>query len=455
MLNLWLWFFNPLKKLGSTKTKLFIAACAILELGVGAQSAGTSDVDRLILQKNFAQVESLSTLSNTRQRAYAKAEIALVKGDAAQTVLITKILLNAEPKSVAVRYLLVRALLAQRKEIEAAQIAQQADIRRLPPTVAKQYAALIAEARKARSQKQNASTTKTTRKSDRKSGLLFSMNVAPTTNVTGGTSSQTIVIGGLPFKSDTVAKEGVSVAGNLEAFHTIDVEQNLSLRLGASLGLKVNSVDTKAYETTTGVSASLQWKTSHGSMALGPIADHMWVGHQSELWRYGVRYSVSHNFTSGSELYLSGRAVVQDYTIRDFRDGWRANLDANYSFSPNPDYRVDLTVGTEIERTELKHLDYFGYYLGIDVVRKFEWAGSLYVGAGLNWRDRSYVGNAPLSSEPRHDETLTASLTFAHNKIKFFNFTPKVIVEYTQTNSNLALYTSNAATVRFAANRSF
>ena len=419
----------------------FLLACA----GLAPAYADFATIDALIAKGQSRQALKLAGKGNKNDQLYAAASIMLQDGLAINAETIFKRLLAKEYSSERVRLGLIKALLAQKKTAEAASIARQADFNKLDGITARNYKALINAAKAAPA------------KPMKRSGVIVSFNVAPSTNVTGGSTVKTVLVGGIPFTldADSLQKSGMNLSGSVTAFHTADLTDKLAVRLKAGVSSNLNIEAFNEAEITVSTSADFLWKTAGWSVSLGPVVEHVWRESDPELWRYGAQFSLAKGWKNGSDAAFSSRLVAQDYIKNNVKDGYAFTASASYGRLLSPVWRGELQAGFSIEKTKLSHLDYIAYSGGVELTRKFEFNGDLFVSAGIDLKQRDYQGKHPLSSGPRRDTTTGVSVSLAHSAIKAFGITPKLIYEFSNTHSNIDIYSTNAHTVRFAINKSF
>jgi outer membrane protein len=402
-------------------------------------------INRLIVKGDSRAALQLAGRGTEDDRLYAAALLMLSDGFAGQAEAVFKRLLERQPGSLLVRQGLIRAFLAQQKTAEAVRFAQKADFKKLDKTTARDYWALIK------------ATHIVSPKSSKRSGFIVSLNAAPTTNVTGGSTVQTVFVGGIPFTldADSLQQSGVSVSGSVTAYHTLDITNNLAVRLKGGVSTTVNVEAPNEAEITASLSSDFIWKAAGWSVSLGPVVEHVWREADPQVWRYGAQFSLAKGWKDGSEASLNTRLVMQDYAIANVKDGFVFNASASYGRLLSPVWRIRLQAAFILEQTKLDHLDYVAYSSGFELTRKFDAGGDFFVSAGVDFKQRDYQGKHPLSAGARHDTTTSASVSLAHSRITAFGVTPKLIYEFSVTRSNIDIYATNAQTVRLAINKSF
>jgi outer membrane protein len=415
-------------------------ACASLSLA----RADFEDIDNLLSKNERLAALKLAGKGSKDDQLYAAAYTMLNDGQLEKAEQIFKRLIAKFPASEHLRLGLIRALLAQKKTAEAASFARQADTAKLDGVTANNYAALIKSAVDAE-------------KPAKRSGLIFSFNAAPTTNVTGGSTVKTVLVGGVPFTldPDSLQKSGLNTSASMAAYHTLDVTKNLALRLKGGVSTTINVEAVKEAEITASTSADFLWKAAGWSFSMGPVVEHVWRESDPELWRYGGQFSLAKDWKNGSDATFRSRLVAQDYITTNIKDGYAFYANVSYGRIISPVWRVEGEAGFSMEKTRLDHLDYAAYSGGLELTRKFEFGGDFFVAAGVDLTQRDYKGKHPLSSDARHDTTISSSVSLAHSRIKAFGITPKLIYEYSDTQSNIDIYSTNAHTVRLAINKSF
>jgi hypothetical protein len=421
-----------------------LAGAVLMFAALDYARADFEDIDRLIGMNQSLAALQLAGKGSKDDQLYTAAYVMLKDGQADKAEQIFKRLMAKRPVSEQIRLGLIRALLAQKKTAEAARVARQADMAKLDGITARNYAALIKAAAAAE-------------KPVKRSGVVVSFNAAPTTNVTSGSTVKTVLVGGVPFTldDDSLEQSGVNISGSLAAFHTFDVNKNLAVRLKGGVSSTTNAEALNEAEITASFNGDFLWKAAGWSVSLGPVLEHVWQESDPLLWRYGGQFSLVKGWKDGSDASFSSRLVAQDYINTNSKDGTVFNLNASYGRLLSPVWRTEFKAGFSMEKTRLDYLDYISFSAGTEITRKFAFNGDFFVSAGVDFKQRDYQGKHPLSSGARHDTTTAVSVSLAHSRIKAFGITPKLIYEYSDTRSNIDIYSTHAQTVRLSINRSF
>ncbi|MPL82862.1 hypothetical protein SDC9_28811 [bioreactor metagenome] len=279
--------------------------------------------------------------------------------------------------------------------------------------------------------------------------------VAPSSNVNGGSSSDTLWLYGIPF----------TLPGSAQAL------SGLEYRLSANLEYTVS--ESPAQRTVLGVNIggrSYQLSSSSERKAPGVKgSDFAFFATEAYLTQrrraagggeWDGRLTAGHNVYSGAPLsdYLrveGGRswAIAPGRQLRlgtSFERQWRRDDDRNSATLSGLDTQLtqrfrfgELMVGAEIEQvqspsSQVDH-DRAALSLGYQLAKPV--AGvSLGLSAGLDWRDYAH---SPYATDGRRDTELSLGVQGVLSQAGYMGFAPELGLRYVHTNSNVSLYESD------------
>jgi len=279
--------------------------------------------------------------------------------------------------------------------------------------------------------------------------------VAPSSNVNGGSSSDTLWLYGIPF----------TLPGSVQAL------SGLEYRLSANLEYTVS--ESPAQRTALGLNiGGRTYQLSSSAERKAPAvkgADFAFFATEAYLTQrrravgggeWDGRLTVGHNVYSGAALsdYLrveGGRswAIAPGRQVRlgtSLERQWRRDDDRNSATLSGLDAQFsqrfrfgELMLGAEIEQvqspsSQVDH-DRAALSLGYQLAKPVGGV-SLGLSAGLDWRD---YARSPYSADGRRDTELSLGVQGVLTQADYMGFAPELGLRYVHTNSNVSLYESD------------
>lgn len=265
-----------------------------------------------------------------------------------------------------------------------------------------------------------------------------SIALAPSTNITRATSSDTVTgIFGVGRLSNVVKESGVGLSYSLIASKsaTVSAEQRNSLSFGTSATVyKDRSFNSSRIWTSFGTENLLS-ASSIASKAL-----------TLNVNRYGG------SFTS-ADLNLVLAKVNASNPNRVTRSSVTLQRSVDFDDKTESSFLVAYNHGVTIRDT---NFGFGGYYRPSEAPTVSSFGVSAYIqhslGTALGWRANAslsasfgkWTKREPLFVDPREDATLTASATFIREAQSFYGFVPSVTISHTINRSNIELYSYEA-----------
>lgn len=279
--------------------------------------------------------------------------------------------------------------------------------------------------------------------------------VAPSSNVNGGSSSDTLWLYGIPFTlpGSAQALSGLEyrLSANLE--YTVSESPAQRTALGLNIGGRTYALSSSAERKAPGMKGSdfaLFATEAYLTQRRRAAGGGEWDG----------RLTVGHNVYSGEPLsdYLRAEGG-RSWSIaagRQFRLGtslerqWRRDDDRNSAMLSGLDAQLtqrfrfgELMVGAELGQvqsssSQVDH-DRAALSLGYQLAKPV--AGvSLGLSAGLDWRD---YARSPYATDGRRDTELSLGVQGVLSQAGYMGFAPELGLRYVHTNSNVSLYESD------------
>lgn len=266
------------------------------------------------------------------------------------------------------------------------------------------------------------------------------VSIAPSTNINNGSSRDTILLGGLPFRIDPGgrAKSGLGLRAGSNAAYTYRFSENLSAYLAGSA--VISKYTDARFDTLTG---DLRLGLRHAGIAhmIGAelIADRRWIAWKPTDHGFGARLFARKPLAP--RLQLSGEAQFverrydHDPAFRTRTFSGHARLDYSYATGRS----VHLRAGAVDESMPARpHNSYRGTHLEIGTFQQlpFNFLGSLALRVGQN----DYRADFPGSTVPRRDRYFEARASLLKTDLAIAGFAPRLGLTYYRQKSNVALY---------------
>jgi hypothetical protein len=265
------------------------------------------------------------------------------------------------------------------------------------------------------------------------------VTMAPTSNMTSGTSQDFVNIGGLDFSP---AKSGKKRSG-LGVLYGADLAyaQPFADNWGWLASLSTMHRDYSAWrydDRSVRASTGVRYTLPAGVASAEIVGQRRWFGGSEYMYAFGPQFSARGFIGQSNRLTGSLSVLAQRYDDVDYQNGHRISASANWDRFTLPGQFVRLGAIFERETTRNAHLTFneYGGLIGYNV--DLPWALTLYPEAAFSMRN--YEGDFPLMSEARRDKRFVGSLMIVKKDLSLWGFAPRVQVSYTDNRSNVKLY---------------
>ena len=261
------------------------------------------------------------------------------------------------------------------------------------------------------------------------------VSMAPSTNFTNGTTTRTIILGGLPFQvtGASRAKSGIGFRGGLNAGYTFRPGRDLSIVTGA--GAHFVQYKGSAFDDLI-VSQNISVVRSHknGKIALGISASQRWSGASEFIFEAGPYIAVTQRLSKNAVLFSKLRYLRTRFRDADYRNGATATLDNRLSIALNSASVLYGLSGLQRTRTRRNHLDFWSFYGGLGIYREIPFGVTIYGETKLT--RKIYDGNFPLLFEPQKDNRIDVLVSLTKRDFNWRGFAPRLDYTYTKNMSN-------------------
>ncbi len=397
---------------------LMIAGAASADTVEAALQRGDAPAARAALEAEIAGKPGAAV-----HRAHLEALIAMRHGD----------LRKAEA--------MFRAILAEHPGFEPSRVQLVIVLDQLGDPAVRQEARRLAETTKDVRLRQRLAVPDGTKKRSDKSGVQLRFAILPSSNLTGGPDTDTVMIGGLPFHLDPGSREaaGTGLSLGLSAWQSWSLSRDWQLALSGSVDRRLYDTAAKSDETEFGARLALVHQADWGGLSFGPRTAILF---QDEgLVRRQVGFGLDASVASGKKVRLSFSAEVlrQRFPQTDYRDGTLSRALIGIRWTPNPDAALFLNLPIERESAVADHLSHLdlGVELGVKLRR-----GPLGIGLAVATSLDRYDGVYPGFDVAREDRVSSLKLSLSHDRLNWRGMVPELSISRTRQDSNIPLHDS-------------
>lgn len=399
---------------------------------VAALSAGLAQADTLekALQRGDAtaaraalEVEVAGKPDADVHRAHLEGLLAMRRGDlrAAETIF--------------------RAILARFPGFEPSRVQLVIVLDKLGDPVARQEARRLAETTSDAGLRARLARKAGAQGRSDKSGVQVRFGLLPSSNVTGGPNTDTILIGGLPFRLDPGSRQagGTGISLGLVAWQSWDLSPDWRLTLSGSVDRRVYDIDAKADETEVGARLAFAHKASWGGLSFGPRAAVLYQSGAQVRQQAGLGVETAVLTGKTTRLSFSAEVLRQRFPQAAFRDGTLSRAQIGLRWAASRDTSFHLHLPIERETAEVDHLSHLelGVEFGVKLRR-----GPMGIGLAVATSRDRYDGVYPGFDVARKDQVSSLELTLSHDKLNWQGMVPELSITRTRQDSNIPLHDS-------------
>ena len=408
-----------------------------------------ASAERLVSEHRFDEAAPmLAALENApqlaMQRDFLLGYTAIEQGRTDEAIKAFRSVLANHPEQTRVRLELARALMMKGKgESAAYHLRLAGQDRELPEDINR----LVRVTRGALRTRQAFSFT-------------TDFGIAPDSNITGGTSAETIdvafgsTIVPLTLDEQARAKSGTGQFASLSGtarFGFIGSTRLLIEGTNFTTNYRGKANDDIAAELAAGPEFNVSDDTIIAVQALG---SQRWRGGERASTGYGMRASVQKELNRGNRLGFSLDARRANSGFASLYDGWQFGGYASYEHGIGKS--VIASASLFARRDLLKSSAYSDKEVGLSLGL----AGELPLGltAGISGGVSKAWYDSPLgilSSSARDDLRINGSFNLGVRSLRMLGFSPSINLSYAKNDSNVTLFKNERKRVRFALARYF
>ena len=412
---------------------LVVTSAARAETVAQALQRGDADAARAALNAQVAGRPDAGL-----HRAHLEGMIALRQGDAANAITIFRAILDVAPDFEPSRLWLIRAHQAAgqgaRAMAQARRLAAQTEDTALRDQLLDQVAAA---------------------QGPRRSGIALRFALLPSSNLTGGTSTETVVIDGLPFTLDEGSRKasGIGVTFGATAWRSWALGPSWTAIGSASLDHRKFNASLKPDETDLALRLDAAYRGEKGSVAFGPRLSLLFQDGERVRRQAGLGLSATYLATPRLRLFVTADLLQQRFPKSPFRDGIRASATPGLQWALSQ--RTMLTLETPIlrETAQVRHLAHTDLAFGVGLTTRLD--SGLHLGVGALVGRNSYDGNYPGFSFARRDRVRSLRLSLSHDQVQLRGLVPELGLTRKWQSSTIPLHRMTRTDVSLSLSRRF
>lgn len=360
--------------------------------------------------------------SDIRNEArYRRSKLLISVGRQRDAALLLRRILDERPAATPVRLELAQLLDRMGDKDGAFREVRAAQAAGLPPAVARlvdRYSEALRAARSA--------------------GASFEIAVAPDSNISRATRSDTLgtVFGDFDIDEDSKAKSGTGLSLEGQAFRRFALagDNSLLVRAGAFADLyRKSDFNDIAFDLAAG--PELQWGRNRLSLEAG--ATERWYGQKPFQRSARIGATWTRPLDRRTQIRLSGSAALVDNRVNDLQDGETYSAQVSLERALSPTTGLALTVGTD--RQSLKDPGYSttGWRAGFLAWRDI---GRATVTAGAQYSRLTADERLSLFPDKRSDRYTRFSLGATFRQLTFGGFAPVTRLVIERNRSTIEFY---------------
>lgn len=272
---------------------------------------------------------------------------------------------------------------------------------------------------------------------ERMPSLRMSLDFVSDSNPKLSTNSRVIYIGGLPYTLNDSSEEKVAYGTTVSA----DVHWPLPVDPSwfAHGYAEVTEYPSRELDSMYGqiaVGKRFDFGQHNVSVEIGrhisSFQDHQqydgWLSRGMGFFRISPKLGVTTDL--GYKTYT--------YANLPYLDGSMQYLNVTGIYVSQPTQRIDVSAGVSKYNAEEDAYTYTQPSLSIRFMQ--EWQGGWLTGVRLQGLVADYSAQDPFFGEKRHDKEARLEFDVLNRKLKFWSFSPRLLIGYVERDSNLDLY---------------
>jgi tetratricopeptide (TPR) repeat protein len=287
------------------------------------------------------------------------------------------------------------------------------------------------------------------------------VSLAPTTNMTGGTTTRKIYYSDGQGEPVVRAKSGTGLTAGVNAAYTHDFGNKYVGVLGAGINGRFYQ-DEAFNEATASETTEIRRLIERGYVGLGAVASQTTSGDKTGFASLtaGPRASVFYQFTPKTSVQSATTIEFKRYNESPEYDGYTLSENLTFTYAFNQDFTGFLFGGLDRNKTDdSSHNDYFSKndswspMIGLGIYKELPLG--LTVNSDARLRYTQTDGEWEQTNSVREDERFDGTASLTKRDWNFWGYAPVLEYSYTKNWSNIGQYISDAHTVDFRLTKDF
>ena len=430
-----------------TISRLWIGLCAlILTLAglsdvAGAQSrALTESLARgdVVRARAILDAEVAGRADAALHRAHLEGLIALRQGDAGKAVEIFEAIVDIAPGFAPARLALVQALHAAGRRgpalAQARRLANMTEDAQLRDALLDQIA--LSEGA-------------------RHGGVALRFSLLPSSNITGGASAETVMLGGVPFVLDPASRKarGTGVALGVTAWRSWTLGRAWTATAAASLDRRLFDTALKPHESELSLRLTAAYRSARAEVSFGPRLALLRQSGGLARRQVGLGMAGAWLMSPRAQLTLTGDWLRQDYPQAPFRSGTLTSLVPGVHWAVGKRTTLFAEAPMLRETAAAPHLAHrdLGLVLGVAT----QTAGGLTLGLSAYAGRNRYDGVYPGFDLARKDKVRSLRLSLSHERFVLHGLRPEISLTRKWQDSTIPLHDLTTTDVGLSLARRF
>lgn len=300
--------------------------------------------------------------------------------------------------------------------------------------------------------------------------ISLKFGISPSSNVNGGSASEVIILPGLPFEfvldGEARALSGLQFEGGVNLTYRLRQSERSATFFDISAQGRTYVLSAEArdlapdargsdYADLSGtISLTHRWlpEEARGPWSITGTLGQTWYDDAPFLSFAQGLIAKTTRFDAGRRLDISGFVETQN-RLQDEEQLAALGGRARWTWITDARDTASLNAGFRDTLSELEDVAFDGVSIGAD----YEFDQPIFdvrlgLSADLEYR---YFAQSAYSFDPREDWRGTLGVTIGLSRYTYYGFEPQVIFEATRTESNVALYDSQALRLNFGIRSTF
>lgn len=287
---------------------------------------------------------------------------------------------------------------------------------------------------------------------EREPSVRMSLELSSDSNPKLATQNRIVDIGGRSYalNENSRAEQVRGVAGTADAHWPLPSDPNwFAHAYGEIYEYPGGALDSQYVQAALGKRS--EWGQHHVSLELG---GHAYWRHGDKQYDGGTARGAGFLRLS-PQLALTGEVSLKTLSYPDlpYLSGSMSYLGGTAMYVPQPALRWEL--GASVTRYKAREAAYTYTQPSVTARLVREWQGGWITGVRAQALVADFDAPDPFFGEARHDRETRVEFDLLNRKLKWWSFSPRLLVGYARRDSNLALYDYRRAYGRIGLTREF